>query len=142
MKIGATIGAQSVAYMKNEGAYALNVSLANIVNDCAGYTNADALTLTKAIVALPLTSFSPASRNIISKECINSYDRAARVPETSTITNDLKTPGITVTLILKAFELVGEKESTEYVPTSKNISFTPARHKNSGPAVMLGLLEF
>jgi hypothetical protein len=122
--------------MKNGGAYDLNVSLDSTMNGCAGYTNTDALTLMKDIVALPLTSFSPMSRNIISKKSINAYDWVAMILKDSTIMNDLKTPGMTVILIWKAFEAVGENKSASYVPMSKNTSFSPVRHKNSGPATI------
>ena len=43
--------------------------------------------------------------------------------------------------MVNAFEAVAENESATYVPTSKKISLTPARHKNSGPATTAELLE-
>ena len=118
----------------------MKLALETTVNACEGYTNTDALTLATDMVAFPLTSFRPASRNMISRESIKRYDCATKLPSKFTRKKNLNCPGLTATLMVKAFETVGENTSAVYVPTSKKISLTPARHKKSGPAMMLELL--
>ena len=87
-------------------------------------------------VALPLTSFKPVSINIISRVLIKLYDRAIIGASKSTRMKYLTSPGRTKTLVVKAFETVGENDSAAYVPTSKNTSLTPARQTKSGPAMI------
>ncbi len=65
--IGKFDGIQFNTYTKNGGAYALTLALETTVNRFAGYKNTDELMLVRDMVAFPLTSFRPASRNIISK---------------------------------------------------------------------------
>jgi hypothetical protein len=89
----------------------LSVKFETKEKDAAGCTNTDALTLARDIVAFPLTSFRPESRNIISNESIKVYDWTTNVAAKFNGKKYLNSPGITVTLKVKAFETVGENES-------------------------------
>ena len=67
---GDSEGIQSRIYTKKAGAYALKVAFETAVKDAAGYKKVEEFMHSSVIVALPLTSFKPASRNTISRESI------------------------------------------------------------------------
>ena len=96
---GDSVGIQSKTCRKKGGENALDVKFDINANGCDGYIDTDPLVQDRDIVALPLTSFKPESRNMTSKESINVYVCAAKDLAKATSMKEVKSPGSTVTLI-------------------------------------------
>ena len=96
---GDSVGIQSETCRKKGGENAFEVEFEVNANGCVGYIDTDPLVQDSDIVALPLTSFRPESRNITSKESINVYVCATMDFAKATSMNDVNSPGSTVTLI-------------------------------------------
>jgi len=96
---GDSVGIQSKTCRKKGGENAFEVEFEVNANGCIGYIDTDPLVQDRDIVASPLTSFRPESRNITSKESINVNVCAAKDLAKATSMNDLNSPGSTVTLI-------------------------------------------
>ena len=96
---GDSVGIQSKTCRKKGGKNAFEVEFEVNANGCIGYIDTDPLVQDSDIVALPLTSFKPESRNMTSKESINVYVCAAKDLAKATSMNEVKSPGSTGTLI-------------------------------------------
>jgi hypothetical protein len=140
---GASVGIQSNTYKKNGGENAFDVEKLEVTeNDSDGYIDTDLLMQDNDIVALPLTSFKPESRNITSKESINVNVCGIKEFGNSTSTYDSNFPGITLTLIVNTLRNVSANKLFATVPMSKKTSLVPARQRNSGPALIWLLFGF
>ena len=120
---GASVGIQSNTCKKNGGENAFDVEKLEVTeNDSDGYIDTDLLMQDNDIVALPLTSFNPESRNITSKESINVNVCGIKEFGNSTSTCDSNFPGITLTLIVNTLRNVSANKLFATLPMSKKIS--------------------
>jgi len=111
-------GIQSTTYRKKGGAKALTLVFEDILKDPVGYSITELFKLRMDIVALPLTSFRPKSRNTTSREAIKVYVCVTNVSENGTSMKDLKRPGSTSIFVRNTLWYVIAKTPLDTVPIS------------------------